>query len=84
MARKRYKPEEVVAKLRQVDVLVSYAGPEQSGRDPLTHVPARNDIQCPPHGQHQDVRESACGFSPIRYLHLRTPREPSEPRPQTV
>ena len=48
MARKRYKPEEVVAKLRQVDVLVSYAGPEQSGRDPLTHVPARNEYPVSP------------------------------------
>jgi hypothetical protein len=25
MARKRYKPEEIVAKLRQVDVLVSHS-----------------------------------------------------------
>jgi hypothetical protein len=33
MARKRYKPEEIVAKLRQVDVLVS-RGPEQGGRNP--------------------------------------------------
>ena len=27
MVRKRHKPEEIVAKLRQVDVLVSLAGP---------------------------------------------------------
>ena len=31
MARKRYKPEEIVAKLRQVDVLVSQ-GQEDDGR----------------------------------------------------
>jgi hypothetical protein len=31
MARKRYKPEEIVAKLRQVDGL---AGPEHGGRNP--------------------------------------------------
>jgi len=34
MPRKQYKPEEIVAKLRQVDVLTS-AGPERSGGDPL-------------------------------------------------
>jgi hypothetical protein len=33
MARKRYKPEEIVAKLRQVDVLVSQ-GSEHGGRNP--------------------------------------------------
>jgi len=33
MARKRYKPEEIVAKLRQVDVLVSQE-PEHCGRNP--------------------------------------------------
>ena len=33
MPRKRYKPEEIVAKLRQVDVLVSQ-GPEYDGCDP--------------------------------------------------
>jgi putative transposase len=33
MARKRYKPEEIVAKLRQVDVLVS-PRPVNDGRDP--------------------------------------------------
>jgi hypothetical protein len=33
MARKRYKPEEIVAKLRQVDVLVSQ-GPELGERNP--------------------------------------------------
>ena len=33
MARKRYKPEEIVAKLRQVDVLVSQ-GQKDGGRNP--------------------------------------------------
>jgi hypothetical protein len=33
MARKRYKPEEIVAKLRQVDVLVSQSEPHV-GRNP--------------------------------------------------
>ena len=34
MGTKRHKPEEIVAKLRQVDVLVSQ-GRERGGRDPL-------------------------------------------------
>ena len=32
MARKRYKPEEIVAKLRQVDVLVSQGRTTSMGR----------------------------------------------------
>ena len=42
MARKRYKPEEIVAKLRQVDVVVSQ-GLEHWRRDPLDWG-ARGDV----------------------------------------
>jgi hypothetical protein len=35
MAKKRYKPEEIVAKLRQVDVLVSQGQGMTEARSPL-------------------------------------------------
>ena len=43
MPQKKHKPEEIVAKLRQVDVLVSQG---QSGRLPASHpVPLRRPRQ---------------------------------------
>jgi len=39
MARKRYKPEEIVAKLRQVDVLVSQG---QNMADAITKTDSRS------------------------------------------
>jgi hypothetical protein len=41
MARKRYKPEEIVAKLRQVDVLVSQG---QNMVDAIRHRRERGDV----------------------------------------
>ena len=42
MARKRYKPKEIVAKLRQVDVLVSQGQPMADAIRQIGVVKARN------------------------------------------
>jgi putative transposase len=45
MARKRYKPEEIVAKLRQVDVLVSQG---QNMVDAIRQIGVSEVTYCPP------------------------------------
>jgi putative transposase len=52
MARKRYKPEEIVAKLRQVDVLVSQGqnmvdAIRQIGVSEVTYYRWRQEFGCP-------------------------------------
>ena len=72
MTRKRYKPEEIVAKLRQVDVLVSHPQ-TPSATELALLVSATNDVT-------NDFRLSSAGMSFRAVVHV----APPDPRPARV